>query len=261
VVAATENINCISHVSRCKTWSQYAGQNSKVSFQDHTHDSSQELIARFNVHCGRVNFIDTKVLESLTMNMIVPFHVRGYNGTVNIDYDVNNDPYHWGYALLSGSESSQLEYSIDMAKGFPICHASVAFEGEGYNAHFGWVQIIRYHGTENGAFVDKPPQLAEVDMPYCYWGPCPTFFDAPSTTQKGIIWTADAFLVMSPDALMTQIIQPICGFHWGYTTQNEHPMSLPLTQVNVDAWTQACVILQEQYPHWIFKSNWAHEQV
>jgi len=193
------------------------------------------------------------------MNITIPFHVRGKNGTVAVEYAVNRDPYHWGYGLISGPDHSLLEYSPDIAQGFPICRASIAFEGEGYNAIFGWIQIIRYHGIESGAFVDKPPQLAEADMPYMIWGPSPTFFDAPSTPQKGIIWTADAFLVMSPDALMTQVVQPVCGFHWGYTTQDEHPSILPLTPVDVDTWTQACAFLQAQYPHWTFRTEWANE--
>jgi hypothetical protein len=228
-----------------------------------SHDALRNLLKDFVVE-----YIDKCVIVvvfcregTYLMNLTLPFQVRGKNGTVAIEYEANRDPYSWGYGLITGSDRSLLEYSPDIALSFPVCRAAVAFEGEGYNAMFGWIQIIRYQGTESGAFVDKPPQLAEVDMPYVAWGSSPTFFDAPSTSQKGIIWTADAFLVMSPDALMTKQTQPICGFHWGYTIQDGHTSILPLTPVDANAWVQACILLRGHYPRWTFESEWANKQI
>lgn len=189
--------------------------------------------------------------REMHVGMIIPFHLLEKRGTVTVEYGVNDDPSRWGYALLGEP--------ADVAKGFPYCRASVVFEGEGYTAVMGWIQIVEYRGSQKDVVVDTTPQLAEVDVPFAYWGFCPTFFDAPSTTSKGLIWTADAFLVRSPDAVMSRVIQPICGFHWGYTTQSELPTLLPLTELPLAAWTRACAVLQVHYPNWVFLPEWVDQ--
>jgi hypothetical protein len=93
-------------------------------------------------------------------------------------------------------------------------------------------------------------------MPYVYWGPCPPFFDNPFTTTRGVHWIADAFLVASPDTVMTRVVQPICGFSWGYSTEEAETRALPLVNIDPAAWPAACAILRPQYPDWQFLDEW-----
>lgn len=190
-----------------------------------------------------------------TAHISLPFRLRGHDGNVTVEYSVNEDPGRWGYPLLG------LSYPAEAARGFPVCRASVEYPGEGYAAAMGWVQVIRY-GTEideeQTVLVDTAPQLSDARVPYFSWGVCPGFFDAPSTPQKGIIWKADAFLVATPDALMSRTVQPVCGFTWGYTT-HEGPEPLPLGLADHTTWTAACMVLRPRYPSWHFDPTWADE--
>ena len=191
------------------------------------------------------------------MEMTMPFHIRGKDGTVRVEYAVNEDPRRWGNTLLGVAAPLRPD---EVGKGFPLCRATVSFAGEGYAAVMAWIQILRFHGAQNGVLVDQPPQLEGSGMPYVYWGPCPSFFDNPFTTTRGVHWTADAFLVISPDAVMTRVVQPVCGFSWGYSTEGEQTAALPLTPLDPAAWPAACAILREQYPTWEFRDEWAAEQ-
>ena len=180
----------------------------------------------------------------------MPFFLRGFDGVVTVSHEINEDPCRWGYHLLG------LPYDPAIAEGFPVLRATVSFTGEGYAAAMGWIQVIRYAGSEAGEDevieVDHPPQLSDTAMPYYSWGACPSFFDAPSTTRRNVIWMADAFLVASPDALMTKTIQPVCGFRWGYTTRQQAPELLPAESVGAEAWASATAVLRERYPAWSF---------
>lgn len=87
----------------------------------------------------------------------------------------------------------------------------------------------------------------------------PSIFDHPFTTTRGIHWTADAFLVVSPDAVMTRVVQPVCGFTWGYSTEGEETRALLLTRIDPAAWSAACAILRPRYPQWEFREEWVSE--
>jgi hypothetical protein len=182
------------------------------------------------------------------MGLTIPFHLRGYDGLVTVEPEVNRDPRRWGYHLLG------LPYDAVVAEGFPVVQASVRFPGEGYAAAMGWVQVIRYgSGPGDGAVaVDQPPQHQEAATPYYCWGTNPTFFDAPSTTRRGIAWRAEAFLATSPDALMTRTVEPLCGFRWGYTTRQATPEILPVEPIGDEAWRVVISTLRERYPGWKF---------
>ena len=182
--------------------------------------------------------------------------MRGLDGRVTIDREVNEAPRRWGYHLLG------LPYNAGTAEGFPVVRASVSFPGEGYAGAMGWIQLLRYGGGEvrgEVVEVDHPPQLSDAGTPYCYWGICPSFFDAPSTTLEGITWVAEVFLTASPDAVMTRTVQPVCGFRWGYTTTRNPPELLPVEQIGAGGWKTARAALQERYPDWDFLPDWAGE--
>lgn len=128
----------------------------------------------------------------------------------------------------------------------------MSFPGEGYTAYMGWIQIARLSGARNSVLVDQSPQLEGTGMPYVCWGLCPTFFDNPYTNLGKMDFRADTFLVTTPDVAMTRVIQPVCGFSWGYSKTGREIRSLPLTMIDNNGWQSACVILRPQYPRWEF---------
>src|SRR5699024_3835029 len=110
------------------------------------------------------------------------------------------------------------------ARDFPVVEASVRYSGSGYRMVMGWIQTVHVTHPDGSVeeLVDRPPQMTNVDHPFCYWGPRPTLFDAPATTERPIPeWRADAFLTVSPDAVMTISVQPVCAFHWGYAVGSD----------------------------------------
>ncbi len=191
----------------------------------------------------------------MELKLRIPFRTRGHSGVVSIEYGMNEAPERWGNGLLMPSEPGKIW------RNFPICRAQVSYDGEGYLSIMGWIQVVRVLGTESGVLVDQPPQLVETGMPYSYWGPSPAFFDNPYTNRKGLHWRAEAFLVVSPDVVMTRVVQPVCGFTWGYSTQSDHVESLPLLSVPAEAWTAVVPLLAERFPRWIFRDEWASELV
>jgi hypothetical protein len=176
---------------------------------------------------------------------------------VEVRRTTNDDPARWGYPLLE----SALGFPAENARGFPVVSAAVRYAEEGYGAAMGWVQIVcmREDGSsETQTIVDKPPQLADDGSPYCFWGPKPSFFDAPSTTARLALWSAHAFLVASPDAVMTKEIRPVCGFSWGYSNLGPGPVAEAVRTIGEEEWSTACDVLAERYPAWRF-GPWWHE--
>jgi len=186
------------------------------------------------------------------MNLEIPFRMRGRDGVIRVEYGVNEEAERWGYHLLG------LPYDHGISEGFPVVHATVEYEGEGYGAVMAWIQIVRYRigggGDDETVEVDKPPQLADTNAPHCYWGPNPSFFDAPSTTRENTAWTADAFITASPDAVMGKIVRPVCGFRWGYKVTGGKPEPLPLVGIPSGAWASAKNTLEERFPEWEFEA-------
>lgn len=190
--------------------------------------------------------------------MTISFKLRGLDGRVEIRRQANDDPRRWGYSLLEDA----LGFSPDRAEGFPMVSARVRYAGEGYGAAMGWVQTVRMRelgSLEEQAIVDKPPQLEDDGCPYCFWGPEPSFFDAPSITARLEMWSAHAFLVASPDAVMTKGARPLCGFSWGYSNLGPTPESEVLRPIGEKEWSSACDVLAERYPAWRFGAWWQED--
>lgn len=188
----------------------------------------------------------------------IRFALRGLNGRVEVLRTANDDPRRWGYHLLEAA----LGFPPEKAEGFPVVSAKVRYPGEGYGAAMGWVQVVwmrEADGGEEQAIVDKPPQLADDGSPYCYWGPEPSFFDAPSTTARLELWSAHAFLVASPDAVMTKEVRPVCGFSWGFSNTGLDPEAAPVRPIGDEAWSAARDVLARSYPAWSFGAWW-HER-
>ena len=74
--------------------------------------------------------------------------------------------------------------------------------GRGYDAIFGWVQLVRSSDNESaGEFFEPDPfaLFGDAHSPYCWYGTEPTLFDAPSRMERvPMAWLAYSFLATTP---------------------------------------------------------------
>jgi hypothetical protein len=191
-----------------------------------------------------------------------PFSLHGREGAVSVRYGTNEDPERWGYGVLG------LSWPPSLAHGLPVLEARVSSPLEGYAAVMGWIQIVRIHVADastplvadgekappgDHSWVDGPPHLRGLGVPFVSFGPNPVLFDAPVSTESDIRFVADAFLTATPDAVISRRSQPCAGFRWGYSTRKgEKPEVLPLGPLDADDWTRALPILEEAFPDWEF---------
>lgn len=183
---------------------------------------------------------------------ILGFRLRGRPGRVFIRYEVNEDPARWGYPLLG------LDSLVELSRGFPVVQAEVQHDAQGYAAMLAWIQVVRMTDLDSGGrtdLVDVAPQLAGLDLPYLSFGVRPVLFDAPSTTARNADWDADSFLVVTPDALMTRRVQPLCGFGWGYKLRDGDPAAAPVHELGAAAWRRDSGFLAARHPSWTFEDQ------
>ena len=160
--------------------------------------------------------------------------------------------------LSSGFSAIDKRFTDDMVKGFPVIHSDIVFEGPGYEAMFGWFQVISHDvgGGETDFSVDIAKQFQEFSNPFCYYGYKPEFYDAPSMNDPHIIrWNAYTFLC--PLALSNteeyRMIIPLAGFKWGYAMSRGRPSSImnPVP-ASRDDWNLVRMKVYSQYPQWQF---------
>jgi hypothetical protein len=172
-------------------------------------------------------------------------------GRAQVNYTINEDPDRWGYPVLG------LEALVDRSRGCPVVEATVEYPREGYAAVMGWIQVVSHRAApapQPEVLVDVAPQMREVDaaMPYFAFGVRPTLFDAPSTDDEDYEMSARAFLTASPDAVMSPVVQPLCGFVWGYAIVKGSPEVAPLEPAGAAEWAWMRSELEPRYPGWTF---------
>lgn len=194
------------------------------------------------------------------------FSFRGQEGRVAVSYAANDDPERWGYGLLG------LPWPSSLALGLPVLQVEVSTPVEGYGAVMGWIQLVRIHVAESSTslvpegesappgdhtWVDVPPQLQALGVPFVSFGRCPSLFDAPASTESDIRFVADSFLTASSDALISRRSQACFGLRWGYATKlGERAELIPPTPLERADWEQAIPVLEEQFPDWSFEPDW-----
>ena len=136
-----------------------------------------------------------------------PFRLRGAEGSVIVSFHGNEDPQRWGYGTLG------LAWPTELAQGLPVLTARTECSLAGYAAIMGWVQIVRIDVLESSqplaagvdeapaghhAWVDGPPQLRGLGVPFTLFGECPTLFDAPASTESDTTFFADSWVDGEP---------------------------------------------------------------
>jgi hypothetical protein len=188
----------------------------------------------------------------------IPFRLRGVDGSITVQYGVNEEPARWGYSVL------ELEwFRPELVQGFPVMQATVEHPAEGYAADMGWLQVVRYEVRDPGdeerqTVFDVPPQLSETETPYLAFGVRPTAFDAPSIEAQDVTWDADTFLVYTPDAVLSRVLRPLCGFKWGYRVQGGVVHVNPLSVAARNDWRRNLSDLRRRFSSWTFveASSW-----
>jgi hypothetical protein len=195
-----------------------------------------------------------------------PFRLRGAQGSVAVSFQPNEDPARWGYDTLG------LTWSTEIAVGLPVLEARTECSLEGYAAVMGWIQVVRIDVLESSRsiaagvekapvghheWVDGPPQLRGLGVPFTSFGECPTLFDAPASTESDTTFLADSFLTASPDALISRVSLPVLGIRWGYSTRAGQPHELhEPTLLDESQWAEALPLLRETFPDWQFEPEW-----
>jgi hypothetical protein len=181
----------------------------------------------------------------------IPFSLRSFDGFVAVHYSVNDDPSRWGMQHL-GIAADQDE--LQLARGFPVVLATVQYAAEGFAAELQWVQLVCTSTGEAPAetVCDTAPQMAGVAMPFMSFGVNPVLFDAPERTEPGLRWRAESFLTYTPDILMSKVIEPICGFAWGFDVRDSGVVIKEVTILQNSSWPKATKHLARMYPDWRF---------
>lgn len=189
--------------------------------------------------------------------LTLPFRLRGYAGQVAVSYARNDDPHRAGYDALN------LPFDLALTLGYPTCRATITYDGSGYRAYMGWIQLVTNHDPATGAAetsIDLPPIHWGLDSPFAAFGVAPTFFDAPANPDHETEdWLADAFLAVCPDVARTRRVAALLGFRWGYALRQRHAEPLPLAANTPDAWDQHLPLLRQRYPRWEFLPGFATE--
>lgn len=194
------------------------------------------------------------------------FRLRGAGGNVTVTFQANEDPERWGYGTL------ELPWPSEIAAGLPVFTARTDCSLDGYAAVMGWIQVVRIDVLESSQalatgvekapaghheWVDGPPQLRGLGVPFTSYGVCPTLFDAPASTESETTFLADSFLTAAPDAVVSRISLPLLGIRWGYSTRAGRPHELhEPEQLDASQWAAALPLLRETFADWQFDEEW-----
>ncbi len=171
--------------------------------------------------------------------MTLDFVLRDLAGNVDVTLVRNDDP-----AAL-GCRAS--------ARGFPVCAAAVTYEGLGYAAMLGWIQLVRSTDNRSGGRefeIDPYEPLGVTPHPFCWFGLAPTLFDAPSRgTRADLEWLAHSFLCFIGGA---REARAILGFSWGFTVSEDEITPTGIAPVPADQWNEHRALLRRGHPAWRF---------
>jgi hypothetical protein len=183
------------------------------------------------------------------------FEWRGITGIVQVECVANDDPA--GYGIVGAD-----------ALGFPVCTATVQFPRRGYDAMFGWVQLVRSTDNDSGGEhfeIDPFALFGDARSPYCWYGTEPTLFDSPSRLERvPMEWVAYSFLATTPiDEVLKgnpRCVVPLLGFEWGFDIRPASPGVVELRDVApvaATAWETVLPALRAEYPSplWTFAGS------
>lgn len=190
------------------------------------------------------------------MKKVFLFLYGGKKGSVSVVFSPNRG------AKSSGFTAIGERFTDDMIRGFPVIRAIVNYSGFGYEAMFGWIQIVTHRypgGEESETSVDVAPQFQNYPVPYCFYGYKPTLYDAPCHNPGiSMKWTAYSFLcpLTITDENGKKLVAPFLGLKWGYSLENGKVSSLHAPEVvGADKWNQLTIGIRDEFKDWAFSSS------
>ena len=185
------------------------------------------------------------------LSLRIPFSLRDVVGEIDVSVTENTDPEKVGYSLLAVGRP------LDFARGFPVCRAKVIYPADGYAAVFGWTQMVRSTDGTGEFEMDPIALYKDVATPFAWFGLRPEAFDAPSRqTRRDMIWEAQCFLCISPDAVLTRQVQAVTGFSWGFAVEGSTIRFSPLRALKSQHWDGQLALLRASYPGWRFEAGY-----
>jgi hypothetical protein len=174
------------------------------------------------------------------------FHLLDARGRIDINIERNTDPEALGCPPF--------------ARDLPVCTATVTYEGRGYHAALGWVQLVR--STDNASRgekfeMDPYEPLGRLSHPFCFFGFAPVLFDAPSRASRDDMdWVANSFLCfVAPDAAGRET-RAIAGFAWGFSIREREVVLRPPESLDCAAWDSHLPLLRREHPSWAFATGY-----
>ncbi|MBI2788952.1 MAG: hypothetical protein HYX59_09755 [Elusimicrobia bacterium] len=180
---------------------------------------------------------------------IIPFSIKNERGAISVRVTSNAGAKHSGFDILGPMKEWNL-------KGFPVMKATVTFEGTGYRAILGWIQIVHLDFRSDGRkkiVVDVVPSHIGLGVPFAYFGHLPTLFDSPARHPRSSgSFTAEAFLCKPPLLERNGPIEFIAGFRWGYKINgiSEELTQFPVKRIGASAWAKHRGLITKKYPKW-----------
>ena len=175
---------------------------------------------------------------------------RGEAGKVHVECVPNADPDFYG-----------CWWSV--ARGFPVCTATVEYPARGYRSMLGWVQLVRSTDNASGGLrfeLDPFGLFGDAPSPYCWYGQRPTLFDAPSRpVWAPLEWVAHSFLAATPLDEVAQLkarrVVPLVGFSWGFTDLGSSTILSEIELLTDQEWKMHLDVLRLGYPLWVFSEG------
>lgn len=181
--------------------------------------------------------------------MRLDFRLRGASGWVEVAVQPNSNPNALGCPPF--------------ASGFPVCTATVTYEGGGYNAALGWVQLVRStDGASAGKeFATDPFEpLGVSSHPFCFFGFAPVLFDAPARpSHEQMDWLAESFLCFVPTDAGKREARAILGFSWGFSIRLGAISITPSVRLAAPEWNKHHALLRREHPNWTFATGYRDE--
>jgi len=187
-----------------------------------------------------------------TIDRSITFTLREVDGRVDVAYGVNDDPVRWGFDLLG--------FDMDIAaRGFPVMEARTEYPAQGYRGLLGWIQVVRCEevrkdSTNETIWVapDIAPHALVANTPYSTFGIEPVMFDAPASDEQNVNFLARTFLAYTPDCLVSPVVEPVCGFVWGYDIEHGSVSLKDLRPGVANDWVEMRKMLGIRLPTWTF---------
>jgi hypothetical protein len=178
--------------------------------------------------------------------MRLDFRLRGASGWVEVVVEANANPEALGCAPF--------------ASGFPVCTATVTYEGGGYDAALGWVQVVR--STDDASAgeefaLDPFEPLGVSSHPFCFFGFAPVLFDAPARpSREDMDWRAESFLCFVRMDAGGREARAILGFGWGFSIRAEAISIAACVPLAAAEWNKHHALLHREHSEWTFATGY-----